>query len=172
MEWNIPLKTMGMANEIARLKAELAYCRDLAKPTCRGDPLHSTPLGLSQRTEAWERKPSLVAEDDIEQLAEQLADVVAERDALAVQLAKAEAERQPPRPEGRGILRKLMKTYSDIELLAELINRNFTRLMLTPKNRQFVSPHVGLCVGIGKDHTADITIDVDALSELKRLTES
>ena len=64
-----------------------------------------------------------------------------------------------------------MAHCSDIELLAELMKRNHGQLNPTPKKRQFVSSHVELCIGIGRDHTANITIDVDALSELRQLTE-
>lgn len=63
-----------------------------------------------------------------------------------------------------------MEDYSDLELLAELVRRNDGRLTPSPKARQFVSPHRDLCVGIGPDHTADITLGDDDLAELRRLT--
>ncbi len=63
-----------------------------------------------------------------------------------------------------------MDSYSDIELLAELVKRNLQRVTVAPSARQYATPHSDLCIGIGADHTADITMDDDALMELRRLT--
>ncbi|WP_163557574.1 hypothetical protein [Halomonas sp. NO4] len=57
-----------------------------------------------------------------------------------------------------------LSEYTDIELLRELLSRN--RLQPTPYHRIFASPHQEAVVGIGADHTADITLDEDALALL------
>ena len=63
-----------------------------------------------------------------------------------------------------------MDQFTDLELLAELVRRNGDRLTSSPVKRTYATPHFDLCIGIGPDHTADITLDSDALEELKGLT--
>ncbi len=61
-----------------------------------------------------------------------------------------------------------MEQYSDLELLAELVRRNRDRLMPAPKSRQYASPRTEVCMGIGNDHTADITMGDDDLAVLMK----
>ncbi len=63
-----------------------------------------------------------------------------------------------------------MESYSDLDLLAELVIRNLDRVSLAPSSRQYAVPHSDLCIGIGNDHVADITMADDSLLELRRLT--
>ena len=64
-----------------------------------------------------------------------------------------------------------MDEYSDIELLAELIRRNQDNTHDAPSKREYFTPHYDVLIGVGKDHTADITLDHDAMSELMELTK-
>jgi len=63
-----------------------------------------------------------------------------------------------------------MDQFTDLKLLAELFRRSSDRLAGSPVKRTYVTPHTDLCIGIGPDHTASITLDNDALEELRRLT--
>ncbi|MFJ5538545.1 hypothetical protein [Vreelandella titanicae] len=63
-----------------------------------------------------------------------------------------------------------MDQFTDLELLAELLRRNSDRLTGSPVKRTYGTPHFDLCIGVGPDHTADITLDNDALEEIRRLT--
>lgn len=60
-----------------------------------------------------------------------------------------------------------MAHLSDIDLLAELIRRKGEGTP-APGIRGYVTPHYDFCVGIGKNHTADITLDNDAIAEIER----
>ncbi|WP_280568235.1 hypothetical protein [Chromohalobacter sp. 296-RDG] len=60
-----------------------------------------------------------------------------------------------------------MAHLSDIDLLAELIRRKGPG-GATPHKRRIGIPHRDVCIGIGKDHAADITMEEDALAELHR----
>ncbi|WP_162619423.1 hypothetical protein [Salinicola peritrichatus] len=59
-----------------------------------------------------------------------------------------------------------MADLTDIDLLAELIRRR--GVGHAPKRREYHTPHYDVCVGVGRDHTADITLDGDSLLELNR----
>ena len=65
--------------------------------------------------------------------------------------------------------RDVIREASSEELLLELIRRSPIPHHKTPPKRAFHTPHVDICVGIGKDHTADITLDVDSLVALEEL---
>ncbi|OBX36971.1 hypothetical protein A8U91_01319 [Halomonas elongata] len=60
-----------------------------------------------------------------------------------------------------------MSDLSTIDLLAELIRRKGHGTD-APHTRRYATPHLDYCIGIGKNHTADITLDEDALAELDR----
>jgi hypothetical protein len=62
-----------------------------------------------------------------------------------------------------------IETYTDIQLLAELIRR--TVLYPAPRSRGYGTPHKEITVGIGPDHIATITLEQDALVELHDLIE-
>lgn len=60
-----------------------------------------------------------------------------------------------------------MADLSTIDLLAELIRRKGAGTA-APHTRKFATPHYDYCIGIGANHTADITLDEAALAELHR----
>ena len=57
-----------------------------------------------------------------------------------------------------------LKEFTTVELLREIMSRE--RIAPGPFRREFVSPHVEAVVGIGKDHTATISVDEEALEVL------
>ena len=65
-----------------------------------------------------------------------------------------------------------MDNYTDLELLAELIRRNKARAVGCPVSRAYGDDCVEMCIGIGPDHYADITLHTEAVAEAERLTMS
>lgn len=59
-----------------------------------------------------------------------------------------------------------MSGLTDIDLLAELVRRR--GVGQSPKRREYRTPHYDVLIGIGRDNTADITLDGDSLLELNR----
>jgi hypothetical protein len=66
-----------------------------------------------------------------------------------------------------GKLNEKLKDFDETELLREIMARNCYGLD-GPSEVKFVSQHKAVTVGIGKDHTASVYLDVDAIDELDK----
>lgn len=62
-----------------------------------------------------------------------------------------------------------LSAYTDIQLLTELVRRN--GYGKAPINTSRFSPHSETLIAIGKDHTANISMDNDALRVLMSAPE-
>jgi hypothetical protein len=67
---------------------------------------------------------------------------------------------------GGFIKETILPSLSDEQLLRELINRN--KLISTGRQTTYYSKHKSATIGIGKDHTAEIVIDLESLKELMK----
>lgn len=63
-----------------------------------------------------------------------------------------------------------MSELSDIDLLAEIVRRQGRRKTESPHTRRYHTAHYDICLAVGNDHTADLTLDADSLGELNRRT--
>ena len=60
----------------------------------------------------------------------------------------------------------------DLQKLREIFFSNQNTIMSAPNGRVYTGEWAEVVVGIGKNHTATITMPADALEELIRLTET